>query len=142
MSPNWGDKYSILLIAGDEESHVICNKTFEHFNDILLLQENNPFEGRMIAGLSHPDLVITDVEFPDQDRKTSEGLYRAMRLICPLTRFLVYSYVQEEQVVGRYLSTLGAECYLFKPISIDLLLRKTFASIDKPIPDWLQEKLL
>ena len=140
MHPNWGDKYSILLIAGDEATHFICQKTFELFKDIVFIQEENPMEGRITAGSCHPDLVITDVEFPDQDKKISEGYYRATRLICPLTKFIIYSYVREEIVISRYLR-MGVESYLFKPVAIEHLLEKAFTLIGKPYPDWMYGKM-
>jgi YesN/AraC family two-component response regulator len=139
MPPNWGDKYSVLLIAADEASKVLCSKVFGLYSDIVFLYARDPSEGRILAGEYHVDIVITDVEFDCFNRIASEGFFRATQLICPLTQFIVCSAVREDEMIQKYLQ-MGVSAYLFKPIIIDELLRKVFSLIGRLIPDQLKEK--
>ncbi|MEM7783599.1 MAG: response regulator [Planctomycetota bacterium] len=115
-------KRKLLVVDDDEELVELMVDVFARDGRFEIKTANNGFGAGMLVKEFRPDLVILDVMLPDINGKEvcqrvrSDPSMRSVKIIC------ISGMVEQDKIAD--LKTAGADDFISKPFSVDLLLER------------------
>jgi two-component system, OmpR family, KDP operon response regulator KdpE len=126
----------ILVIEDDKDTVEILRLTLEVYNpNATIVSSEKGYEGLEFARSTQLDLVLLDLGLPDID---GIEVLKELRKFCK-TPVLVISARHDPEVIINAL-VLGAEDYILKPFSLQMILNRLQDFSDKPGPKKLKDE--
>ena len=116
--------HPILIIDEEEDVLYFLGRVLENFKSVQLHAAVHPLLAIHLAAEIKPQLVITEIYFPETAAFDAAYLLRRIREPSPEVKVIVTSTISDEAIIKKALRELGAQAYFRKPYSLELLVKK------------------
>ena len=124
-------KKKLLVVDDDEELVELMVDTFSRDKRFEIKTANNGFGAGMLVKEFRPDLVVLDVMLPDINGKEvcqrvrNDPTMKTVKIIC------ISGMVEQDKIAD--LMAAGADDFMNKPFSVDLLLKRGCEMLDMDV---------
>jgi two-component system cell cycle response regulator DivK len=104
----------LILIVDDNDKNLELVRDLLQFTGYRTLEASSAADGIALAATHRPDLILMDVQLPDDDGVAALGRLRAMRGVATVVALTAFAMRGDRE----RLLTAGFDGYLSKPIEL------------------------